>query len=141
MLRLGSESLVTADAGVSKHVGEAARWGELPPWRTHGGPYGLVDCKGGREVVMDIPEYSPTVLYDIFYETGTRLIGRYVHLERRAHERGDEARAIEYVRARRELRALRASVDVDDRTAQKQLIKRWDEQYAALARQVERVNV
>lgn len=46
----------------------------------------------------DYGHYSDTVLYDVFYETGTQLGGYLVAAEREAEKRGANARAEESLR-------------------------------------------
>lgn len=77
-------------------------------------------------------EYSPTVLYDIFYETGTRLIGRYVRLNDEAHARGDEVGSRQYLDAIDTLTAQRQTVSFDDQERQRHLMNEWNTRYREL---------
>ncbi|MBM6979531.1 MAG: hypothetical protein I3J03_07420 [Actinomyces succiniciruminis] len=67
-----------------------------------------------------------SVLYDVFYECGTRLGGEYVSLAYAAEDAGD-AEAVEFWnRQRRALRDERDAVDSHDREAIVTTMERWD---------------
>lgn len=70
--------------------------------------------------VADLGRWADTelsVLYDIFYETGTRLMGEFVALRYAAHDVGDEEQ-VEFLTGEvRRVRDARQSVDSNDRAA------------------------
>lgn len=76
--------------------------------------------------VVAYDNIDPTVLYDIFYETGTRLGGAYVALMRKARSRGDLKQAQEWQRKHIDLNKERRSVNPHDREQQIQQIHTWD---------------
>ena len=70
--------------------------------------------------MADLGRWADTelsVLYDIFYETGTRLMGEFVALRYAAHDVGDEEQVEFSTGEVRRVRDARQSVDVNDRAA------------------------
>lgn len=70
--------------------------------------------------VADLGRWADTelsVLYDIFYETGTRLMGAFVALRYAAHDVGDEEQVEFWTGEVRRVRDARQSVDSNDRAA------------------------
>lgn len=70
--------------------------------------------------VADLGRWADTelsVLYDIFYETGTRLMGEFVALRYAAHDVGDEEQVEFWTGEVRRVRDARQSVDSNDRAA------------------------
>ena len=70
--------------------------------------------------MADLGRWADTelsVLYDIFYETGTRLMGEFVALRYAAHDVGDEELVEFWTGEVRRVRDARQSVDVNDRAA------------------------
>jgi len=70
--------------------------------------------------VADLGRWADTelsVLYDIFYETGTRLMGEFVALRYAAHAVGDEEQVEFWTGEVRRVRDARQSVDSNDRAA------------------------
>lgn len=73
-------------------------------------------------------DIDPTVLYDIFYETGTRLGGTYVALMRQAKSQGDFTQAHEWQQKHINLDNERLKIDPDDQAGQIQQIQAWDKE-------------
>ena len=70
--------------------------------------------------VADLGRWADTelsVLYDIFYETGTRLMGEFVALRYAAREVGDEEQDRFWLGESHRVRDARRSVDSNDRAA------------------------
>jgi hypothetical protein len=82
--------------------------------------------------MADYTDYSPTVLYDVFYEAGTQLGGRLAALERQDRD-ADPFRATAWRDERRNMRREREAIGVDDRDAQIAAIERWNARRAALS--------
>lgn len=70
-------------------------------------------------------DYSDTVLYDVFFETGTQLGGALVALENQADLAGDEAEVERWGAERRKMRAERRAISGRDRAAQIEAIRSW----------------
>lgn len=84
---------------------------------------------------MDILTYDDidsTVLYDIFYETGTRLGGTYVALMRQARSQGDVQQAQQWQQKHIALNRKRLSINPDDRERQIRQIHAWDREIQRL---------
>lgn len=79
---------------------------------------------------LDYDLMPDSVLYDIFYESGTMLGGKYVARMRNAKDPFERER---WRRALSGLDAERATVDPDDRMAQIRAKERWDAERKALA--------
>lgn len=71
-------------------------------------------------------DVSDTVLYDIFYESGTRAGGYMVALENMAHMQGDDRSARLWAERRRAMRRERDRVCPFDRNAQIAFKVKWD---------------
>ena len=74
----------------------------------------------GVVFVADLGRWADTelsVLYDIFYETGTRLMGEFVALRYAAREVGDEEQVEFWFGESHRVRDARRSVDSNDRVA------------------------
>lgn len=71
-------------------------------------------------------DVSDTVLYDIFYESGTQAGGYMVALENMAHMQGDDRSARLWAERRRAMRRERDSVRPFDRNAQIAFKVKWD---------------
>ena len=70
--------------------------------------------------MADLGRWADTelsVLYDIFYETGTRLMGAFVALRYAAREVGDEEQVEFWFSESHRVRDARQSVDSNDRAA------------------------
>ncbi|PHP53559.1 hypothetical protein [Actinomyces ruminis] len=67
-----------------------------------------------------------SVLYDVFYECGTRLGGEYVSLMRAARQDGDSESELFWRRQSVALRDERDAVDSHDRDAIVAAMERWD---------------
>lgn len=70
---------------------------------------------------------DPIVLYDIFYESGTRLIGRYASKAMDAISRNDEEDKNHWLGNIRGVILERASVKTSDRESQVRHMKKWNE--------------
>lgn len=80
-------------------------------------------------------ETAPTsVLYDIFYEAGTRLGAAYITLERRARKAGNTVKADEYRKQQIALDMERAAVDPHDRASLIRHMEDWNRLSAELMR-------
>ena len=72
----------------------------------------MADVSLGRWADTDL-----SVLYDIFYETGTRLMGAFVALRYAAQDAGDEEQDRFWLGESHRVRDARQSVDSNDRVA------------------------
>ena len=79
--------------------------------------------------IMSYDILPDSVLYDIFYESGTRLGGEYVY---RMRNTGDPFERSRWQRALVGLDTERAAVKSDDRQAQIEAKERWDAERSAL---------
>lgn len=75
---------------------------------------------------------DPTVLYDIFYETGTRLGGTYVALMRQARSQGEPQQAQQWQQKHIALNRKRLSINPNNREQQIQQIHTWDREIQRL---------
>lgn len=80
----------------------------------------------------DYDHYSDTVLYDVFYETGTQLGGYLVAEERAAASRSDAVTVAKLRERRAALRSQREGVAGSDRVVQSALIEEWKREIALL---------
>ena len=74
----------------------------------------------GVVFVADLGRWADTelsVLYDIFYETGTRLMGEFIALRYAAQAAGDEEQDRFWLGESHRVRDARQSVDSNDRAA------------------------
>lgn len=76
--------------------------------------------------------YSDTVLYDVFYEAGTMLLGTLNHIENLYEERGDLELSKWAAEESVVLMRDRQGVDPFDRDEQISMIKRWKAQRSNL---------
>lgn len=83
-------------------------------------------------VGMSLEGVEPTVLYDIFFEAGTRLGSRYVELADRAEASGDVQSEEFWNRKHSELNQYRLGVDAHDLQEQKRCYVAWNEEIHAL---------
>lgn len=81
------------------------------------------------KAIMSYDILPDSVLYDIFYESGTRLGGEYVY---RMRNTGDPFERSRWQRALVGLDTERAAVKSDDRQAQIEAKERWDAERSAL---------
>lgn len=81
----------------------------------------------------DYDDYSDTVLYDVFYESGTQLGGRLVALMDQAEAAGNHDARTRYQLRKLEIGAERAEVLPTDRAAQVAAILRWQRERQNLA--------
>ena len=70
---------------------------------------------------------DPIVLYDIFYESGTRLIGHYVSKAREAIDRNDEEVKNHWLEEINKVDSERSSVMAGDRQSQIAHMHKWNE--------------
>ena len=72
-----------------------------------------------------LEQADDTVLYDIFFEMGTKLGGRLVALERKAEANGDAKLAEQWREEQYALDDERASVKTSDRAEQIRTLRKW----------------
>lgn len=85
-------------------------------------------------VIDDLNVLEPSVLYDVFYEAGTRLGGVYVALADKAQSEGDAEAEQRYINAHHELMATRRSIEAGDQEQQTHYIQVWNEYAERLGR-------
>lgn len=78
------------------------------------------------ESTIDYKSIDPVVLYDIFYETGTRLGGTYVALMRKARADGDLQQERDWRDRHQRLNNERRAVNPEDTEDQIKHIHDWD---------------
>ena len=82
-----------------------------------------------KTVDYDMDLLPDSVLYDIFYESATRLGGAYAARMDRTADPSEQAR---WLRAQIGLDAQRDAIDPNDRKAQIEVKRRWDAERKAL---------
>ena len=73
----------------------------------------------------DLERIDDVVLYDIFFEAGTRLGGRLVALERKAKAEGNLELAEHWRKEHFALTKERASVKTNDKAEQIRTLEKW----------------
>lgn len=86
--------------------------------------------------IFQLEELEDSVLYDLFYESGTILGGYLFKMEQQAEKNGDDARYQKLLKEEWQMMDDRDNIASDDRAGQIACKRRWDQRTQELRKEL-----